>query len=84
MIKYDNFVAIFTDGSKTEEGVGCSAVVWCMKMKRRLSAQRSVYLAEATAVCDAEKEKLMDWDKHFSLTDSLRWYLAIQNYKENL
>jgi hypothetical protein len=48
-------------------------------MKRRLSAQTSVYSAEATAIFDAGKEKQMDWEKHLILTDSLSTILAIQN-----
>jgi hypothetical protein len=58
MVEYDDFVPIYTDGSKTEEGVGCSAVVWYKTMKRRLPAQTSVYSAEATAIYDAGKEEL--------------------------
>jgi ribonuclease HI len=83
MAKYDDFVPFYTDGSKTEEGVGCSAVVWYKKMKRRLPAQTSVYSAEATAIYDAGKEELIDWEKHLILTDSLSTILAIQNNNKN-
>jgi hypothetical protein len=32
MVKYDDYVPIYTDGSKIEECVGCSEVVWYKKM----------------------------------------------------
>jgi ribonuclease HI len=83
MSNYDDFTPIYTDGSKTEEGVGCSAIVWYKKMRRRLPAQTSVYSAEATAIHAAAKEKQIDWEKHLILTDSLSTIFAIQNNNKN-
>jgi hypothetical protein len=84
MVKYDDFVPIYTDGSKTEEGVGCSVAVWYKKMKRRFPAQTLVYSAKATAIYNAGKEELIDWEKHLILTDSLSTILAIQNIIKQL
>jgi ribonuclease HI len=83
MVIYGDFVPFYTDESKTEEGVGCSAVVWYKKMRRRLPAQTSVYSAEATAIYDAGKEELINWEEHLILTDSLSTNLAIQNNNKN-
>jgi ribonuclease HI len=48
-----------------------------------LPAQTSVYSVEATAIYDAGKEELIDWEKHLILTDSLSTILAIQNNNKN-
>jgi ribonuclease HI len=76
-------VPIHTDWYKTEEGVGCSAVVWYKKMKRKLPAQTSVYSAEATAIYDAGKDELKDWEMHLILTNSPSTVLALQNNNKN-
>jgi hypothetical protein len=54
---------IFTDGSKTEEGVACSTSVF----------------TEANAMYDAGKEKLIDWEKHLIPADSLSTISTIRD-----
>jgi hypothetical protein len=83
MVKYDDFVLIYTNGSKTEEGVGCSAIEYKKCIKSELPVQMSVYSTEATAIYDAGKETQINWEKHLILTDSLSTISAIQNNNKN-
>jgi hypothetical protein len=71
-------VPIYTNGANTESNA-FSAIVWNKTIKKRLPAQTSVYLTEATAIYDAGKEKRTDWE----LTDSLSTILAIQHNNIN-
>jgi hypothetical protein len=51
--RYTEYEEVYTDGSKTDEGVGYSAISWYRRSVKRLPNQASVYSAEATAIYDA-------------------------------
>ena len=52
-IKYPNYQQIYTDGSKTENGVGCAVVVDQQEFTWRLSSLSSIYTAELFALWQA-------------------------------
>jgi ribonuclease HI len=83
MEKYQEHEQTYTDGSKSEEGVGCSAISWSRKSLQRLPDQTSVYTAEATAIEDAGQEHLDEWEKRLILTDSLSTIQAVKNNNKN-
>jgi hypothetical protein len=79
--KYDGYDQIYTDGSKSDEGVGCSVISWPHMYLQRLPNQTSVYTAEAKAIDFAGQ--LGDRERKVILTDSLSTIDAVKNNNKN-
>jgi hypothetical protein len=60
MVRYTEYEEVYTYGHKTGEEVGNSAISWYKRSVKRHPNQASVYSTEATAIYDAEKERLAD------------------------
>jgi ribonuclease HI len=81
--KYIGFHHIYTDGSKTEQGVGYSIEFEDDMMMRRPPRQASVYSAEATAIYEAGRPNPSKTESKLILTDSLSTVMAVQNNDKN-
>ena len=82
--EHSNFTPIYTDGSKDNDRVGCSAIVNNINIKQRLASNASIFTAEVTAIdlaLDAIAESDDDYFKIFS--DSLSVLLSLNNRKMN-
>ena len=47
---YENYKFIYTDGSKTENAVGCAALMGSSSLKEHLPSASSIYIAELRAI----------------------------------
>jgi ribonuclease HI len=83
MERYTEYEKVYNDGSKTDEGVGYSAISWYRRSVKSLPNQALVFSAAATAIHDAGKERLADWKKRLILTDSLSTIQAMKNNNKN-
>jgi ribonuclease HI len=83
LTRYHFWEHTYTDGSKSEEGVGYSAHSFFRQIKVGLPRITSVFTAEASAIYDAGKEKLEEWEQRLILTDSLSTVQAIDNNNKN-
>ena len=70
---------IFTDGSKSDDSVGCSFYSSGLKLKMRLPCQMSVFTAELVAILSVLKfiESIEDEDQFVVCSDSLSGIMAI-------
>ena len=66
LLNHDNFEAIYTDGSKTEDGVGSAFVHGGVSNAFRLPSAASIFTAEAVAIFEA-----LEYIKSQSLKSSL-------------
>ena len=53
--EHENSISIYTDGSKSSEGVGCAVVTPDTVIKKKLPSISSVFTAELLAVLTAVK-----------------------------
>ena len=81
---YDHCVFIFTDGSKTENAVGCAALMGSSSLKEHLPSASSIYTAELRAIVLAFKLITKSHKEHFVIcTDSLSCLMAIGHLKQD-
>ena len=79
MASYDGRCAVFTDGSKGAEGVGCAFVAGRDTRSFSLPANASVFTSELTAILKALCFIEVGYeDRHVIFTDSLSGLLAIR------
>ena len=75
---------IYTDGSKTENAVGCAALMGNTSLKEHLPSTSSIYTAELRAILLAFKLINKSSKEHFVIcTDSLSSLMAIRNLKQD-
>ena len=75
---YDHCDFIYTDGSKTENAVGCTALMGSSSLKEHLPSASSIYTAELRAIVLAFKLITNSHKEHFVIcTDSLSCLMAI-------
>ena len=80
--EHSYFTQIYTDGSKDNNRVGCSAIVNNINIKQRLPSNASIFTAEVTAIdlaLDAIAES--DDDYFIIFSDSLSVLLSLNNRK---
>ena len=82
---YDGRAVVYTDGSKTSDGVGCAFVAGGDTRSFSLPASASVFSAELTAIdkalCFIE---VCDEALHLILTDSMSNLLAIRRFMRGI
>ena len=82
--KYDDFIKIYTDGSKSDSAVGSASVPMVSNIdeeSKRLPADASIFTAEAVALEMALTAIQSSEDSHFViLSDSLSCLMALQNH----
>ena len=78
---YDGYIRVFTDGSKTSEGVACSFVAGCETRSFSLPSSASVFSSELVAIekalCFIE---VSDGLFYLILSDSLSSLLALRSF----
>jgi hypothetical protein len=79
MERFIEYEEDYTDGSKTDEGVGYSAISWYWRSVKKPPNQASSYSDEATAIYDGGKERFANWEKRLILTDNLSTIQGINN-----
>lgn len=79
--KYEDYVFIYTDGSKTPEGVGCAYAVGNLSERLKLPHNATIFVAEAVAILGAltyiRENEVMQC---VICTDSLSILTALQGY----
>ena len=81
---YDHCDFIYTDGSKTENAVGCAALMGSSSLKEHLPSASSIYTAELRAIVLAFKLIAKSHKEHFVIcTDSLSSLMAIGHLKQD-
>ena len=81
---YDHCDFIYTDGSKTENAVGCAALMGSSSLKEHLPSASSIYTAELRVIVLAFKLITKSHKEHFVIcTDSLSCLMAIGHLKQD-
>ena len=74
--------AIYTDGSKDNDRVGCAAIISNISIKQRLPSNASIFTAEIKAIDLALDAIAESEDDHFIIfSDSLSVLLSLENKK---
>ena len=80
--EHSYFTPIYTDGSKDNNRVGCSAIVNNINIKQRLPSNASIFTAEVTAIDLALDAIAKSDDDYFIIfSDSLSVLLSLNNRK---
>ena len=74
------YTAIYTDGSKDNDRVGCG-LINNLSTKQRLPRNASIFTAEVTAIDLALDTIAESDDEHFIFSDSLSVLLSLHNKK---
>ena len=81
---YDHCDFIYTDWSKTENAVGCAALMGSSSLNENLPSASSIYTAELRAIVLAFKLITKSHKEHFVIcTDSLSCLMAIGHQKQD-
>ena len=80
--EYSYYTAIYTDGSKDNDRVGCGLIINNLSTKQRLPRNASIFTAEVTAIDLALDTIAESDDDHFIIfSDSLSVLLSLHNKK---
>ena len=81
---YEHYDFIYTDGSKTENAVGCAALMGSSSLKEHLPTASSIFTAELRAILLALNLITKSPKDHFIIcTDSLSSLTSIKNMKQD-
>ena len=80
--EYSYYTAIYTDGSKDNDRVGCGLIINNLPIKQRLPRNASIFTAEVTAI-DLALDTIAESDNDhlIILSDSLSVLLSLHNKK---
>ena len=81
---HPNYHYVYTDGSKSVQGVGCAFVHGQLRHKTNLKKEYSIFTAEATAILQAVHYiKVSAISKSVICTDSMSVLLALQSHESH-